>query len=352
MTQPSLDHTFDTSLIDLSPSQAQTSFSTTESAPSDDYKQSETTTTIAAVPAALSVSTPKFEEASTTGRKMPTRYVPTIEAYDAWAEVYDSDGNVLQAIDDYELGAGGLLGRFIDEVLQSNGGRPLELVDLGCGTGRNTVALLKHQALADVNASITGIDASAGMLSKAAEKLRAAKESLGEQGRARKTFKLVQHDFLDPADATRPPIPLAAVTAPLPSDDFTRSASTPFDGLISTLVLEHFPLTTFFDALASLVKPGGAALLTNMHHDMGMQSQAGFVSQDEHGQTIKVRGTSWVHGMQETVDAAVQAGFEVVGEVEERAAGEEMIQKGVVGERGRKWLGTNVWYGMILRRVC
>jgi 2-polyprenyl-3-methyl-5-hydroxy-6-metoxy-1,4-benzoquinol methylase len=310
------------------------------------------TPTAAAIFAPLPVSTPKFEEASTSTRKMPTRYVPTVEAYDAWADVYDSDGNVLQAVDDYELGIGGMMERFIDTLVQTDrGDKSLEIVDLGCGTGRNTVAVLTHHRLNGLDVSITGIDASAGMLNKAVEKLHAAKKALGEQDRVKKTFRLLQHDFLDPTDATLPPIPLPAGTVPISGSESTAAVSAPYDGLTTTLVLEHFPLNTFFAVLVSLVRPKGLVLLTNMHYDMGMQSQAGFVSQDAQGQAIKVRGTSWVHGVRETVDAATQVGFEVVGQVVERAVSEEMIEKGFVGERGRKWLRVRVWYGMILRRV-
>jgi SAM-dependent methyltransferase len=273
---------------------------------------------------------------------MPTRYVPTVDAYDAWAEVYDSDGNVLQAVDDYELGSGGgMMEKFVQEVSRrEDQGGSLKVVDLGCGTGRNTVALLKQDWPTNVKVDITGIDASAGMLSKAAEKLQAAQDSLPAEAQAQRSFHLLKHDFLNPIDATLPPTPLPDH---LPGH---------FGGLITTLVLEHFPLPSFFSVLSSLVRPSGVVLLTNMHHDMGSVSQAGFVSQDERtGEAIKVRGTSWVHGVQETVGAAKGAGFEVVGEVRERAVDEKMIEEGVVGERARKWVGVKLWYGMILRKV-
>ena len=337
MTQPSLNKSFDTSLIDLSPTPAQTSFSTTDSAPSDDYKQ-------ATVPAPMSTSAPKFEEASTTGRKIPTRYVPTVDAYDAWAEVYDSDGNILQAIDDYELGAGGhLLSTFID--LSTSLARrefataQIHFADLGCGTGRNTIALMKSNDYPpDSSLKITAIDASAGMLAKARQKIDAAYAEMEDWRQC--VFRgvyTVQHDFLDPRDATKAPMHL-------------RENKT-FSAIISTLVLEHFPAHTFFAVLSSLLRPGGLVLLTDMHADMGSRSQAGFVSQDEEtGEAIKVRGTSWVHTVEETVSEAKKAGFEVVGDVRERAITEDLIEKGVVGERAKKWIGTNVWYGMILRK--
>ncbi len=293
---------------------------------------------------------------------MPTRYVPTVEAYDSWAGVYDSDGNVLQAVDEYELGAmgGGMMHEFVAEILQQansasrgNEKESVELVDLGCGTGRNTVVLLEQEWPLDMDVTVTGIDASKGMLAVAAEKLKIAvaktqRTTASDQApTSKRQWNLLQHDFLDPKDATRPPIlmppMLAAGGRHAPNDYGT------FDGLITTLVLEHFPLHTFFTIIKSLVKPGGVVLVTNMHSDMGSQSQAGFVAQDEKGEAVKIRGTSWVHGTQQTVDAAREAGFEVVEEVRERAVTEEMVRQGIVGERGAKWRGVNVWYGMLLR---
>ncbi|KIW03778.1 uncharacterized protein PV09_05081 [Verruconis gallopava] len=355
MTQPSLNKTFDTSLVDLSPLHAHESFSTTESAPSEDYKQAldHQVTSTGAVPPPLRVSSPKFEEASTSTRKMPTRYVPTVEAYDSWAEVYDSDGNVLQAVDDDELGdGGGMLRDYVMKISElSRPGTSLNIVDLGCGTGRNTVALMSQDWPSHMLVNITGIDASRAMLNKAAMKLEAAKATLDPEIRSRRTLTLLQHDFLDPVDANRPPILLDERSFVAASSDLSSPILPPYDGLLTTLVLEHFPLPTFFALLASLIKPDGIALLTNMHYNMGMRSQAGFVAQDEDGQAIKVRGTSWVHGTSETVDEAAKAGFTVIGQVKERTVTEEMVEKKVVGERGRKWIGVKVWYGMLLRKV-
>ena len=334
MTQPSLNQTFDTSLIDLSQNQDQSSFSTTNSAPSDDYNTM--------VPQPLPTMGPKFEEASTTGRKMPTRYVPTVDAYDAWASVYDSDGNALQAIDDHELTSGGLLSEFAEMVVDLGRERyavaNADIVDLGCGTGRNTLKLLKYHWPQDAMIKLTGVDASSGMLDVAQDKLWDAHAKLGEHEQRMVQLGLLDHDFLDPKDATLPPIVL--------------KSRKQYEALISTLVLEHFPVHTFFAVLDSLLLPGGLALVTDMHADMGAVSQAGFVSADEKtGQAIKVRGTSWVHTVEETVAEAKKAGFEVVGDVRERAVTEDLINEGVVGERARKWVGTKVWYGVILRKA-
>jgi hypothetical protein len=47
-------------------------------------------------------------------------------------------------------------------------------------------------------------------------------------------------------------------------------------GVISTLVLEHIPLQQFFTAASAIMRAGAYLLVTNMHADMGMRSQAGF----------------------------------------------------------------------------
>ena len=150
------------------------------------------------------------------------------------------------------------------------------------------------------------------------------------------TLSLHQHDFLDAADAQSAPVLPAGMRAY-------------FDAVLTTLVLEHFPLATFAALLQTLVRPGGLVLLTNMHPDMGARSQAGFIGTDGEGRQVKIRGRSWVHGVAETVEGARACGFEVVGSIGERAVTEDML--GLIGERGGKWVGCNVWYGMVLRRT-
>ena len=79
-------------------------------------------------------------------------------------------------------------------------------------------------------------------------------------------------------------------------------------------------------------------------------SQAGFVQIDQAtGEKVKVRPTSYAHGVQQTIDAAVAHGFELVEDVEERGVDDESLDK--LGARAKKWLGIKVWYGMILKRV-
>lgn len=80
-----------------------------------------------------------------------------------------------------------------------------------------------------------------------------------------------------------------------------------------------------------------------MHEEMGAVSSAGFVS----GGT-KVRGESWVYGVAETVEQMGENGV-VVGSVRERGVKTEDLG-GVVGERGVKWVGVMVWFGVLGRK--
>ncbi|KAK3059433.1 hypothetical protein LTS18_010886, partial [Coniosporium uncinatum] len=334
MTQPSLNTTFDTSLIDLSPDSTQKapgsdSFSTSSTIP--DAPPS------AAEPSEInssSDSNPTTAEQDTTSPtisqpKMPVQYMPTSQAYDAWASVYDTDGNILQAIDDMQLET--LLPAFLSSISASssstapNGTKRIYIIDLGCGTGRNTLKLLQHAWPAGVEVHVTGIDASAKMLELAANKLSSAASASASASNV--TYDLRQHDFLPHMTADDEQYTLSSG-----DDDLQASAlqPIPFEGLevadavLSTLVLEHFPLPAYFSIVRSLLRPNGVALVTNMHPDMGSKSQAGFVATDAEGRSRKVRGRSWIHGVKETVLEAGRWGMDIEGGVREREVSEGM----------------------------
>jgi 2-polyprenyl-3-methyl-5-hydroxy-6-metoxy-1,4-benzoquinol methylase len=267
-------------------------------------------------------------ERTASGKKI--QHLSNTKVYNAWASVYDNDGNVLQAIDDLELST--RRPEFLPLAASSfedKKDEDIQIIDLGCGTGRNTVKLLTHPWADKTKVRVTGIDASEAMVSLARQKVH------GLQSRVKCDFMI--HNFLDPTNANGHIIPLP-------------TADTGVDAIISTLVLEHFPLPAFFQSLRSLIKPNGVALITNMHSEMGSLSQAGFISQDKDGNEVKVRGSSYAHGVRDTVDAAVNEGFEVVGEVWERAVEDGMVGR-EVSKRGEKWVGVKVWYGFIVRRV-
>ncbi len=183
------------------------------------------------------------------------KYLPTTEAYGRWAATYDHDSNPLQALDDIELT------KLIPHLLSLLPATGARLVDLGCGTGRNTLKLL---AASNVR-SILCLDASAEMLAEFTSKIRLTNpgphfgpvpESTPRQSRGPEISWQVYDLLTDP--------------------DGSKIASIQADGVFSTLVLEHVPLNAFFRAVEKMLRPGGLCLLTNMHPDMGARTQAGF----------------------------------------------------------------------------
>jgi len=222
-----------------------------------------------------------------------------------------------------------LLPEFLALVQQHSPSEPtplppssLRLIDMGCGTGRNTLSLLNQ---APENAEIIGLDASRGMLDVARKTVQRALE---EEKNTSKKLILEVYNIL-------------YSTLTPPTCAFNAS------GVMSTLVLEHIPVPeTFFAAAAALLKPGGYFLVTNMHSDMGAVSQ-GFV---DVATGAKIRPTSYSHTVQDILDAAARAGFDVVGNggVKERQVHEGML--GALGERANKWIGVAVWFGVCFQK--
>ncbi|OAL46731.1 S-adenosyl-L-methionine-dependent methyltransferase [Pyrenochaeta sp. DS3sAY3a] len=342
MTQPtSVDMTFDTSLVDLNPN---VSFSTTESDPSSDFgatiqNPASKTPTMPQSSAFedQSQETPKQSQSSNPSSSMPppktstpVQHIPTQDAYNQWASIYDSDGNMLQAIDDLELET--ILPDFLTQFLNTSQSQNLSILDLGCGTGRNTSKLISYPWPRDRFINITGLDFSRGMLDVANAKLPLLLHTI-DPTQSRMSLHLECCDCF----------PTVANTSASPVPD---SLSSRMHGIISTLVLEHIPLAPYFATLASTLQPNGVALVTNMHSEMGDISQAGFIN----AQGVKVRGSSFAHAVDEVVAEAQNAGFEVLS-VKERAMTREDVESGRVGERGWKWVGVKVWYGIVVRKV-
>jgi 2-polyprenyl-3-methyl-5-hydroxy-6-metoxy-1,4-benzoquinol methylase len=199
------------------------------------------------------------------------------------SQVYDSDGNFLQALDSLEMQA--LLPSFLEQVARSTDKTLPEckFVDLGCGTGRNTLVLQR----AAPQSRIIGLEPSEKMREIARQRMDEQIASSSSDG-GKEEQQLVSfeaYDMLQQKQTNEAPVA---------------------DGVISTLVLEHVPLSTFFTSAASMLTPnGGILLLTNMHSAMGAISQAGFV----HPVTkVKIRPTSYAHTVDEVI-AAVREGW-------------------------------------------
>ncbi|PSK42971.1 hypothetical protein B9Z65_6925 [Elsinoe australis] len=293
-------------------------------------------------------------------------YLPNIETYNLWAPTYDTDGNILQAIDDHQLRQHLLLSTL--SSLLSTSPNTLTITDLGAGTGRATLALLSTLSTLllqlplsrPLSLHISLLDASPSMLSLARTKISAFTTSIPTLPNLELTTTYHVHD----------------IALPLPKGIPKANL------LLSTLVLEHLPLSSFFATLVEALKPDGMGVVTNMHSHMGATAVnaawaaeeseqersraatatgAGFV--DEQGRKVRAE-VDFRHGEGEVESVARGKGL-TVGE-----RGEVVVTEGMLGEddgegkgriegqgegirlglRGRKWVGTKVWVGWVLRR--
>jgi len=142
--------------------------------------------------------------------------LPVLEGYDAWAPHYDHDGNPLTAME--------------GPLIQSWFG-PLEgkrVLDLGCGTGRHTMALVS------AGADVTAVDGSGEMLARARFKLRGFPITWVRQ----------------------------ELSAPLDFQDST------FDLIVLGLVAEHIEdLAALLRESARVCETSGRCLLSALHPD-------------------------------------------------------------------------------------
>lgn len=351
-----------------------------------------------------------------------TTYLPNVEAYDKWSETYDTDGNILQAIDNYALQTSlfpKLLQHLAVEFENTNNQSlassatsfdanqtVLRITDLGCGTGRAIITLLEGLSAGSLSSTdgsiacqtaateflrsrngngriqITGLDASPGMLAVARSRILPQQTlSLGGTNAHGVSVEFREWD----ANSHKSDLPSPAQAA------------------MSTLVMEHLQLAVFFTQLNKCLVDGGLAVVTNMHPDMGrvpptssstdstdpglttMDTQAQDQSGDDEksqkqtaavanatgagfldpttGQKIRA-AVDYVHTIEDVVTAAQEAGFEIIQGrrgVDERKVQAWMLEGAkdangnetapLLGERGRKWVGINVWFGMLLRKT-
>ena len=181
------------------------------------------------------------------------------DGYNLWATVYDDDRNPLQ----------GLEGPLVQQACGNVQG--LNVLDMGCGTGRHTLWL------AQAGAKVTGIDFSEAMLDKAREKTEGY------------SIQLVKHDLHE-----RLPF-----------------VSGQFDMVVSGLVLEHIgDLASCFSEVERVLVNSGRAVISAMHPAMFLRdSQAQFTDPCS-GE--KIRPGSLPHQLSEIVMSAVSSSLELV----------------------------------------
>ncbi|KAJ6567018.1 S-adenosyl-L-methionine-dependent methyltransferase [Mycena capillaripes] len=230
--------------------------------------------------------------------------VPVLAAYDLWAKTYDSDGNVLQLLDN----------ELVDEILPTLLAQPLEtIVDLGCGTGRNTEKLLRYQNIQQ----IFGLDGTPAMLTQARSRIQDAR------------LRLFEYNI---------------ITDSPPCASFLPST---VDAVISTLVIEHLPsLPAFFSLVHKMLSNGGWVLVTNMHEDMGAKTGAGFLNKNG----VRVTMDKFVHTVEDVKAAAFACGFELQGSPFVRGVNNEEHANSL-GSRAGKWVGINMLYGMVFVKL-
>jgi malonyl-CoA O-methyltransferase len=178
------------------------------------------------------------------------------QAYDRWAASYDDDRNATRDLDASVVR---------DAGLDLAG---LDVLELGSGTGKNTVFLAQHAR------RVIAMDFSARMLARARARLDAP------------NVDYLQHDVRDPW--------------PIPNDSM--------DVVIGNLVLEHVQdLRPVCAEAARVLRPGGKAFFCELHpFRQSRGGQAHFT--DAHtGETVHV--LAHVHTVSEYVNAGITAGL-------------------------------------------
>jgi ubiquinone/menaquinone biosynthesis C-methylase UbiE len=184
--------------------------------------------------------------------------VPTREGYERWAEVYDSDGNPLVALEERHLP---LMFPEVDGLL---------VADVGCGTGRQTLQLAAR------GARVVALDFSQAMVARA-------------QARG----KIAQVYFV-----------LADAVASIPLK------SGVLDGAVCSLVLEHVgDLTAMLRQLRRVCKSNGFVLISDIHPKLASAGAAANFEDPRTGQKVFPRG--YRHEISDYVRAANDAGFRI-----------------------------------------
>ncbi|MGE0481035.1 MAG: class I SAM-dependent methyltransferase [Phycisphaerae bacterium] len=221
--------------------------------------------------------------------------VPAQAGYDRWAEIYDHEDNALIQLEERELPA--LLG----------GVAELDVVDVGCGTGRWALRL------AEQGARVTGLDFSEGMLERARRKPGAER------------VRFLAHD-------ARAPLPLADAS---------------FDRVLCCLVLEHVASPAgLFRELARVCRRGGFILCSAMHPAMMLRGISARFTDPATG--VETRPQSHPHQISDFVNAALAAGV-AIDHLSEHPVDETLAAR---SPRAVKYVGWPMLFLLRARRLA
>lgn len=221
----------------------------------------------------------------------PIDVVPAREGYDRWAEIYDSEDNSLIVLEQPR----------VDELLGDVQG--LNVIDVGCGTGRHALRLAAD------GANVTAVDFSDGMIEKARSK----------PGWER--VRVVHHDL----------------AKSLPFDDHS------FDRVLCALVLEHIrDIPPFFGELGRICRSDGYIVLSTLHPEMMLRGITARFTDPASGREIRPQSH---HGqISDYVMAALGAGL-LIDHLSEHAVDEAMAAR---SERAAKYLN---WPMLLMMRL-
>lgn len=180
------------------------------------------------------------------------------EAYDRWAATYDADKNATRDLD-------ALVMRRVALPLEGR-----EVLELGCGTGKNTTFL------AEKAKRVVAMDFSEGMIVRAHERI------------VMSNVQFLRHDVRD--------------VWPVPS----RSV----DVVVGNLILEHVhDLAIVFFEAARVLRPGGHFFFCELHPYRQLLGGQAHFTDPRTGERVQV--LAHIHTVSEYINGGIEAGFAV-----------------------------------------
>jgi len=222
-----------------------------------------------------------------------------VEAYDIWAENYDSQpDNLMLHLD----------GKLFSQLISNVDIKGKQVADIGCGTGRHWPLIFGKQP-----ASLTGFDVSGGMLKKLNEKYPQAHTSL------------------------------------ITDNLFSNIPDDAFDVIVSTLTVAHIEdIDEAMQAWSRLLKSGGEIIITDFHpHTLAFGGKRTF---KHNNSVMAVR--NYVHPIYTIKDALSRSNFELL--IQEEIKVDETMKPFYVKQNAlhvyEKYKDFPVIYGIHLKK--